>query len=117
MGDRPNPIFLTATSSDETLEQEFEEESYRFFLEYRVARKNANLKDYIESLERAVISRALRELDGNQKAAARFLGLKYTTLNEKVKKHRIQIVKVAEADPLSGSDKNLRIREGNNQIT
>jgi DNA-binding NtrC family response regulator len=35
--------------------------------------------------------RALLEAGGSQKRAARILGIKYTTLNYKVKKHKIRI--------------------------
>lgn len=115
IGNRLNSASSAAASPDATLEQEFEEELYRFFLEYRLARKNSSLKDCLEGFERAVISRTLRELGGNQKAAARFLGLKYTTLNEKVKKQRIQIVKVTEESLFARYHENLRTRVGNSR--
>ena len=116
-GNRHHLAFFTEALSDAALEQEFEEESYRFFLEYRLAKTNANLKDFIESLERTVISRTLNELGGNQKAAARFLGIKYTTLNERIRKQRIRIVKMTENSLLSRFQEDLRIQEENRRIT
>ncbi len=52
-----------------------------------------NLKEFLEDLERCIILNALTKVNGNQKKAARVLGVKYTTLNEKVKRYNIQFQK------------------------
>lgn len=52
-----------------------------------------DLKDLIQGIERGIIVRTLALVQGNQKAAARMLGLKHTTLNEKVKRYGIRFRK------------------------
>jgi tetratricopeptide (TPR) repeat protein len=49
------------------------------------------LKDVIGELEKKVIVQVLNEVEGNQKDAARILGMKYTTLNEKLKRYGIRV--------------------------
>ena len=51
------------------------------------------LKRLLDTLERLIIIRALNRCRGNQRTAAVHLGLKYTTLNEKVKKHGLRVSK------------------------
>ncbi len=46
-------------------------------------------KPFIENIERNMIVYALTSVFGNQKEAARILGLKATTLNMKIKRYRI----------------------------
>lgn len=48
--------------------------------------RNVPLKRFINEFEKEMISRALRVSGGNQRIAAFILGLKPTTLNEKIKK-------------------------------
>jgi transcriptional regulator of acetoin/glycerol metabolism len=62
---------------------------FRLFVEYFCMSRTLPLKELIENLERTIIIRALSRFNGNQKEVARFLGVKYTTLNEKVKKYNI----------------------------
>jgi two-component system response regulator HydG len=52
--------------------------------EYRMA--SATLKSLVESYERRVIEEALRGAGGNQRRAARALGVLPTTLHEKMKR-------------------------------
>lgn len=47
------------------------------------------LKEMMDSVERSVILRTLHKVNGNQKKAAKILGVKYTTLNEKIKRYNI----------------------------
>lgn len=54
-----------------------------------------SLKDIIGELEKKVIVHVLNGVDGNQKYAARILGMKYTTLNEKLKRYGIRIKRVS----------------------
>jgi DNA-binding protein Fis len=58
-----------------------------------------SLKPVQEAIEKKLIIRALGEASGNQKEAAKILGLKHTTLNYKVRKHNIKIKKTIMADP------------------
>ena len=51
------------------------------------------LRDLINIFERAVLIRSLSNFNGNQKKTADYLGLKLSTLNEKIKKHNIQFRK------------------------
>ncbi len=60
-----------------------------FFIENVFMNDNINFKEFIEEIERAIIIKALVKFNGNQRETARFLGIKYTTLNEKVKRYNI----------------------------
>lgn len=51
------------------------------------------LKEFIDNLEKSIIINVLEKVYGHQKEAAKVLGMKYTTLNEKVKKYRIRFYK------------------------
>ena len=53
------------------------------------------LKVVIGELEKKVIVDVLSEVNGNQKDAARILGMKYTTLNEKVKRYQIRVRRIS----------------------
>jgi DNA-binding NtrC family response regulator len=68
-------------------------EMYKLTVEFFFLKETLSLKDFIITLEKCIILRALSEVNGNQKEAARFLGIKYTTLNEKIKKYKIDFKK------------------------
>lgn len=68
-------------------------EMYKLIVEFFSLKETLSLKDFIITLEKCIILRALSEVNGNQKEAARFLGIKYTTLNEKIKKYKIDFKK------------------------
>jgi DNA-binding NtrC family response regulator len=51
--------------------------------------ENFNLEDYIQKIEINVIRYALEITHNNQVAAARLLGIKPTTLNNKIKRYEI----------------------------
>ena len=51
------------------------------------------LRRFLEHVEKEVLLQALNKVDGNLKDAARLLGVKYTTLHEKLKKHGIRFRK------------------------
>jgi transcriptional regulator of acetoin/glycerol metabolism len=51
------------------------------------------LKELMDRIEKDIIIRSLRMADGNQKQAAGILGVKYTTLHEKLKKFGIRFRK------------------------
>lgn len=53
------------------------------------------LKELIDSFERAVLIKVLSKFNGNQRQSAKYLGMKSSTLNEKIKKHNIHFKKEA----------------------
>lgn len=57
------------------------------------AENQMQLKKLIQEVEKGIIIRFLDRTGGNQRHAARLLGLKYTTLNEKVKRYQIRFQK------------------------
>jgi DNA-binding NtrC family response regulator len=61
------------------------------FIEYFFTSSNIPLKEFMESLERSIILRVLGRVGGNQREAAKILGLKSTTLNEKIRKYKIPL--------------------------
>jgi DNA-binding NtrC family response regulator len=74
--------------------------------EYRTAGSRPTLKDLVEAYERHVIEDALRAASGNQRRAARALGVLPTTLHEKMKRlglrHRAEIAGSGETMALAG---------------
>jgi two-component system response regulator HydG len=74
--------------------------------EYRAAGSRPTLKDLVEAYERRVIEDALRATSGNQRRAARALGVLPTTLHEKMKRlgllHRIEMAASGESMALAG---------------
>lgn len=71
---------------------------FNFFIDYFYMQENVSLKDFMNSLERAILVKMLSRFNGNQKETASFLGVNHTTLNQKVRKHRISFFK----RPISG---------------
>jgi DNA-binding NtrC family response regulator len=51
-------------------------------------------KELMDRLEQTILISALNKFDGNQRKTAKFLGMKPTTLYEKIKKHNISIRKI-----------------------
>jgi DNA-binding protein Fis len=47
----------------------------------------------MDNVEKSIIVNVLSKVQGNQKEAAKVLGIKYTTLNEKLKRYRIRFQK------------------------
>lgn len=45
----------------------------------------------MSSVEKEIIQKTLNKVKGNQRKAAKILGLKYRTLNEKVKRYQIHM--------------------------
>lgn len=54
--------------------------------EFRTVGGTASLKTLVEAYERRIIEEALRSAGGNQRRAARALGVLPTTLHEKMKR-------------------------------
>lgn len=74
-------------------EERFRSNLFRLFVEYFCMSRTLPLRELIGTLEKSIIIRALSKFNGNQKDVAKFLGVKYTTLNEKVKKYHISLWK------------------------
>jgi len=74
---------------------------YDLFVEFLVGAGPIMLKKKMEDLEKKIILNVLEKVQGNQRNAARILGIKYTTLNEKIKKYGIRFQKRLVAYPLS----------------
>ena len=53
------------------------------------ANRVASLKEFLANIERSLILETLEKTKGDQKKAAEILGLKYTTLHEKIKRYHI----------------------------
>lgn len=86
--EKVDPKFLM-----EWKERTFRKEIFELFIEYFCVRQKLPFKDLIGSVEKSLILRALSQCNGNQRSAAKFLGMKYTTLNEKLKRYNIQFQK------------------------
>lgn len=75
------------------VEKRFREEALNFFVDYFCLKNDVDLKEFLENLERNILVKALSRFNGNQRRTARYLGLKHTTLNQKVKKYNIHFRK------------------------
>lgn len=62
----------------------------------RLTSKGINLRGYLSAIEENFIMEAVARCGGNLTAASRLLGLKRTTLIEKIKKHKLPYVKTLE---------------------
>lgn len=63
------------------------------FVEYFFDSSNIPLKEFMGKIEKNIILITLYKASGDQRQAADILGLKYTTLNEKIKKYQIRVRK------------------------
>lgn len=72
---------------------EFYEVFFDFFIDYFYMQENIDLKGFLNSLERAILVKMLDRFNGNQKDTATFLSVNHTTLNQKVRKHKISFFK------------------------
>ena len=63
------------------------------FIKYAFMNNGIDLKEFLEELERTLIIKTLAKFNGNQKDSARFLGIKYTTLHEKIRRYNIHFRK------------------------
>jgi len=68
----------------------FKSEMIRFFAEAFCRESPVDLRNLILTLEKNIILHVLARTHGNQKEAAKILGLNHTTLNEKMKRYRIR---------------------------
>ena len=63
----------------------------KLFIDHFLMRDRIPLRCLLSGLERRIIIKVLAQVNGNQMEAAKILGVKYTTLNEKIKKHDITV--------------------------
>ena len=80
------------------------------FIEDSYRRKKMPLKDFLSDIELRLIVFSLNEANGNQRKAAKILGIKPTTLNEKLKRYKIRFQKTPK---LTGSQPTERLDETN----
>ena len=74
-------------------ESQLDERLFWLFIEYFFVSSRIPLKKLMDSVEKNIIIRTLSKVNGNQKRASRVLGVKHTTLNEKIKKYKIHLFK------------------------
>lgn len=78
---------------DEWKERTFRKEVFELFIEYFCIRQKVPFKELIGSVEKTILLHTLTQCNGHQKSAAKYLGMNYTTLNEKLKRYNIQFDK------------------------
>jgi len=86
----PNAVRLSPPAAALLAQDGTNGDLFDLFVEFFSKRQPVDLKALIDRLEKRIIINVLVRVHGNQKEAARALGLKYTTLNEKVKKYGIR---------------------------
>jgi DNA-binding protein Fis len=84
---------FVADFRSEALEVLFDKKIMHLFMEYYALKRTMQLKEFLDKIERTILLASLSMCQGNQKKTAKFLGLKYTTLSEKIKKHQISFNK------------------------
>ncbi len=75
------------------LDNHYGEVFFNAFIDYFFLRRRKSLREVQDILEKAILIKVLSYVNGNQKDVANFLGIKYTTLNEKIKKYNIKFSK------------------------
>lgn len=78
---------------NEVANKKFETDMLCFFIDQWILANNSSLKEFMNNLEREILVKTLSKFNCNQKQAAKYLGMNYTTLNQKVKKHNIHFSK------------------------
>ena len=63
------------------------------FIEYFFMKQRRPLREGLKVLEKAILIEVLSHVNGKQTDAAKFLGIKKTTLHQKIKKYNIKIFK------------------------
>lgn len=76
------------------LAQDFDRAACRFFRLFNGDPPKLSLNDFLVRFEGAIVFNTLAEMNGCQRRAAAFLGLKNTTLNRKVKVQHIRFTKI-----------------------
>ncbi|MBN2408524.1 MAG: hypothetical protein JXE07_02205 [Candidatus Aminicenantes bacterium] len=71
----------------------FERDVLNVFIEHARLNNGPHLRQFLEDMEKTILCRLLERFKGSQRTTAKYLGMKYTTLNEKVRKHHIGFFK------------------------
>ena len=71
------------------MKAETELEHFEPVIEHFCFEEHKSFKDLIDAFERAVLIKVLSRFNGNQRRSADYLGMKSSTLNEKIKRHNI----------------------------
>jgi len=71
-------------------EYQLKDKLFWLFIEYFFLDRSVPLKELMEGLERSIILRTMLKVNGNQRKAAKILKIKYSTLNEKIKRYNIR---------------------------
>lgn len=90
------PSLLTSGLSEHfglASDADFDRAACQFFRKYNGHPPVLSLNDFLVNFERAIVFNTLAEMNGCQRRAAKFLRLKDTTLNRKVKVQNIHFVK------------------------
>lgn len=88
-----NNLFTRTADLGATKQRVFKKQVFELFVDYFCIDQKIPLSEIIRNVEKTIILRTLDRSQGNQREAARFLGIKYTTLNEKVKRYHIHFEK------------------------
>ena len=68
------------------------------FMEYFFMKQIIPLREFLNILEKAILIKVLSHFNGTQTDAAKFLGIKKTTLHQKIKKYNIKFLKGLNKD-------------------
>ncbi len=88
-----NKINNTYNSNDLSGLDDLSEVLVREYLQKNITQENIALKHFISDLERKIILFTLGLTNGNQKNASRILGIKETSLCEKIKKYNLRKIR------------------------
>jgi DNA-binding protein Fis len=66
------------------------DQAFLFFLQYCRLNGIRTYRTFMENLEKNLLEQTMKKARGNQRAASSFLGMKYSTLNEKLKRHALR---------------------------
>jgi len=88
-----HPKSLVAGFQSEALDVLLGKKIFHLFMEYYTLKGDMHFKEFFDQIEHSILTASLSMFGGNQKSTARFLRLKYTTLNEKIKKHHLSFRK------------------------
>ena len=81
---------LKTASPKEWKLKNFQKEIFDHLIEMYIAKRGAALPDIIADIEKSILLKALDQFSGNLKDTAHFLGIKYSTLYNKMKKYNLE---------------------------
>ncbi len=84
-----NKNIIVDPGSISTKLEDSKDELVKNFILKNCISDNEPLKNFIDNIEKDMIDKALKVSAGNQRVASFILGLKPTTLNEKIRKFKI----------------------------